>query len=144
MCLSGLYREWDLFRGPLETLKFNFFVTGEEFYQSANLAWPDDRSWCLAADIGLNSTYVGGPEALIGELLGRKDLEAYEAFAGDRLWEDRENPWMQEQELRLGLICNHDAMLRVPLWVRIAGAAYRLVSRVRGRRETDGTYTPGT
>lgn len=34
-----------------------------------NLWWPDDRAWCVASEIDLPWTYVGGSEALISELL---------------------------------------------------------------------------
>ena len=36
--LSTGYRDWDMFRAPLDALTLNFFITGEEIYQSANVA----------------------------------------------------------------------------------------------------------
>jgi len=63
--LAAEHREWDLFRAPLGALNLNFFDVDEFFYQSANIVWPDDRSWCLATDIDLNSSYLGGTKALI-------------------------------------------------------------------------------
>ena len=61
--LSTQYREWDLFRAPLDALTLNFFDVGDFFYQSANIVWPDDRSWCLATDIDMTSSYLGGAKA---------------------------------------------------------------------------------
>jgi hypothetical protein len=46
--------------------------------QSANLWWPDDRAWCVATDIDLMSTYVGGSRATIGAVLGCSELESAE------------------------------------------------------------------
>ena len=43
-------------------------------YQSPNLWWPEDRAWCVATEIDLTSTYVGGTEELIG-ILETSDLE---------------------------------------------------------------------
>ncbi len=36
--------------------------------QSPNLWWPEDRSWFIASEIDLHSTYVGGTARLIEEL----------------------------------------------------------------------------
>ena len=52
-------------------------------YQPPNLFWPDDRAWCVASEIDLYSTYVGGTEALIAELLGDPRLEAFRVRADD-------------------------------------------------------------
>jgi hypothetical protein len=48
-------------------------------WQSANLCWPDDRAWCVAAEIDSSWTYVGGTAALIRALLDDPDLEALPA-----------------------------------------------------------------
>jgi hypothetical protein len=49
-------------------------VSGE--HVPANLWWPDDHAWCVATDIDLDSTYIGGSESCIDELLSNPDLEA--------------------------------------------------------------------
>ncbi|SCK52519.1 hypothetical protein [Streptomyces sp. WMMB 322] len=46
------------------------------FPQSPNLWWPGDRSWCVATDVDLDSTFVGGSARLIGDLTGGDRLEA--------------------------------------------------------------------
>ncbi len=47
--------------------------------------WPDDRAWFVASDPDLDSTYVGGSNALIEALLGHPDLEGWRATADDRV-----------------------------------------------------------
>ncbi|RBY97164.1 hypothetical protein DQ237_06200 [Blastococcus sp. TF02-8] len=53
--------------------------------QSANLWWPADRAWVVATDIDLMSTYVGGSEACVAELLAAPGLEVVPADPGDRV-----------------------------------------------------------
>ena len=48
----------------------------EPWEQSANLWWPADRAWCVATDIDLRSTYVGGSAACVADLLGTPGIEA--------------------------------------------------------------------
>lgn len=55
----------------------------EPHEQSANLWWPADRAWCVATDIDLLSTYVGGSSACIAALLAAPGLEAAPAAPGD-------------------------------------------------------------
>ncbi|SDE36324.1 hypothetical protein SAMN05660485_00706 [Blastococcus fimeti] len=64
----------------------------EPHEQSANLWWPGDRAWCVATEIDLTSTYVGGSAACIAELLRTPGIEALPArpedptaFAADTL-----------------------------------------------------------
>ena len=80
-------REWDLFRGAIQILNFRFFV---EFEQSANIAWPEDRSWFVATEIDISSTYVGGSEALVRDLLNDKELKAVEASVSDDVFGDND------------------------------------------------------
>lgn len=130
--ISTPARDWDLFRAPLEALALDFFDIGTLFRQSPNLAWPHDRRWCLVTDIDLNSTYVGGTEALIGQILGHESLEAYDAVPEDRFWEDTENPLPPELGLRLGLIADNDMVQFESLGSRIMGGLYNLLFRLSG------------
>ena len=43
---------------------------------SPNIWWPEDRAWCVATDIDLFDTYVGGSRECIEAVLGNPDLEA--------------------------------------------------------------------
>jgi hypothetical protein len=48
-------RAYLLFHGPIDAAREN--VLG--WQQSPNIWWPDDRAWCVATEIDLNSTYIG-------------------------------------------------------------------------------------
>ncbi|MXW21166.1 MAG: hypothetical protein F4Z95_10215 [Gammaproteobacteria bacterium] len=74
-------RRWHLFRGPLNAIDQSFF--DDSGHLSANLLWPEDRSWCVATDIDAEATYVGGSEELVAEVLANADLEA-ERVSPDR------------------------------------------------------------
>ena len=55
-------RDYLLFTGPVEE------AAGWE--DGPNLWWPDDRAWCVASEIDLDYTLVGGSVALCDELAG--------------------------------------------------------------------------
>lgn len=46
------------------------------------ILWPSDRAWFVASDPDLDSSYIGGSDALIESLLSHPDLEAWRATAG--------------------------------------------------------------
>lgn len=52
-------------------------------WQSPNLWWPNDRAWCVASEIDLHSTYLGGPRELADQLLCDGRIEALPAKLGD-------------------------------------------------------------
>jgi hypothetical protein len=85
-------RGFFLVRGPVELATAN--LRPEPSSQSANAWWPADRAWFVATDIDLVTTYVGGSEALISELLSEPGLEVAPAAAGQSTaWDaDRVNP----------------------------------------------------
>ncbi len=56
--------------------------------QSPSIFWPDDESWCVATEIDLFCTYVGGSRALIDELLADERLEVWEAHLDDPVAHD--------------------------------------------------------
>lgn len=58
-------RSFALYRGPIASAAAFCRFGGR---QSPNLWWPEDRSWYVASEIDLNSTYVGGTASLIEEL----------------------------------------------------------------------------
>ncbi|MFD9032280.1 hypothetical protein ACFVZW_14195 [Streptomyces sp. NPDC059567] len=55
----------------------------DEFAELPDLWWPQDRAWCVGGDVDLVSTYVGGSEELIAELLVAPGLEVHRVAAGD-------------------------------------------------------------
>ncbi|WP_329122696.1 hypothetical protein [Streptomyces sp. NBC_01465] len=50
-----------------------------------DLWWPEDRAWCVGGDTDLFSTYVGGSESCIAELLATPGLEAHRVAVTDPL-----------------------------------------------------------
>ena len=48
-----------------------------------SIFWPADRAWLVASDPDLDSTYLGGSNALIEAVLSHPDLEAWRATADD-------------------------------------------------------------
>lgn len=78
-------RDMILLYGPLRTLcevSFNESWYREQppefrglFYRSPSLWWPDDRSWCVATDVDLNSTYIGASVDCVQALVGDDQLE---------------------------------------------------------------------
>lgn len=70
-------RAYLLYEGPVAAAA-DMGDRGEGWFfpQSPNLWWPRDRAWCVATDVDLDSTFVGGSARLIGELTGGPRLEA--------------------------------------------------------------------
>ncbi|WP_343577788.1 hypothetical protein [Mycobacterium sp.] len=62
--------------------------------QSANLWWPSDQKWCVASEVDLLTTYVGGSTDCIQAILDSKDLEAMPVKSDQRItWDaDSVNP----------------------------------------------------
>ena len=73
-------RSLALYRGPVEAA--TAFCQPPAF-QSPNLWWPEDRAWCVASEIDLPSTYLGGTRALVQEVLHDGRLEAVPASLAD-------------------------------------------------------------
>ena len=75
-------RTYVLYRGPLEAV--TSFHWGW-IWQSPNLWWPDDRAWCVATEIDLPETYVGGSQACIDRILADDQLEAIQTRINARV-----------------------------------------------------------
>ncbi|WP_067816107.1 hypothetical protein [Actinomadura kijaniata] len=58
---------------------------GYFFPRSPNLFWPADRAWCVAIEVGLDSTHVGGSAGLVADLLADPRFEALPAAPDDRI-----------------------------------------------------------
>ena len=78
-------REYLLFRGPIEGVLT--FLEGEHPFwgDTPNIWWPADRAWCVATDIDLYDTYVGGSGECIEAIMGHSELEALPATLDARL-----------------------------------------------------------
>jgi hypothetical protein len=79
-----------LVRGTVEDAVRN--LAPEPHEQSANLWWPADQAWCVATDLDLTCTYVGGTAACIAELLAAPGVEALPAEPEDGVALDPLNP----------------------------------------------------
>lgn len=53
--------------------------------EGPNLWWPDDRAWCVASEIDLPHSYVGGSSGLISDILGSRRIGATPASLDDAL-----------------------------------------------------------
>ncbi len=62
--------------------------------RTANLWWPDDRKWCVATEIDLLTTYVGGSRDCVKAVLDSDILEAMPATDSQLItWDaDKVNP----------------------------------------------------
>ncbi len=78
-------RDYLLFRGPIDAV-MSFLVGDGPFWgDSPNAWWPEDRAWCVATDIDLCDTYVGGSNECIEAVLSNPGLEALPAALDARL-----------------------------------------------------------
>jgi hypothetical protein len=57
----------------------------------AGLWWPDDRAWCVATDVDLMTTYVGGSQSCVDALTADGDLEAMPVQPDQRITWDSDN-----------------------------------------------------
>ena len=81
--ITAPHRRWLLYGGAVEQLADSF--DDSSFDQSANLAWPEDRSWCLATEIDGECTLVSGSEELISAIRDEPGLEVQTVRPEDRL-----------------------------------------------------------
>jgi len=86
-------RDYHLLAGPIEAAAET--ALNPPWKQSPNLWWPDDRSWCVATEIDLNTTYIGCDELCSREILALPELEAEPVAPDDGItWKsDPVNPW---------------------------------------------------
>lgn len=52
--------------------------------KAAGMWWPKDRAWCVATEVDMMWTYIGGTGACISEILANNKLEAWKATTDDR------------------------------------------------------------
>jgi len=80
-------REYGLFEGSLSQATSLGRGSGHDL-QTPNLWWSTDHSWCVASEIDLPWTYVGGSSELIARLLADERLETVSASPDDSPWID--------------------------------------------------------
>lgn len=102
-------RDYLLYAGPVEAVTATVGLGGDR--QTANLWWPDDKAWCVASEIDLAWTYVGGPAGLIESVLHDGRVEALPAEPHDPL--TRVEPWVTAwaQAATTGLVSTGEAVI---------------------------------
>jgi hypothetical protein len=89
-------REHLVLSGPLDAVEDLARYDGAEVWwsQSPSLIWPADRAWCVATDVDLDSTLVGGDRPAIDAVVAAPGLEAFRIDPDASLqWgSDRLNP----------------------------------------------------
>lgn len=78
-------RNYFLYEGPVDAATELGWWFGP---QSPNLFWPQDHLWCVASEIDLYCTLVGGSEALIEELVADSRFEAWRVYRDDPISSD--------------------------------------------------------
>ncbi|MGH9088560.1 MAG: hypothetical protein ACRDYZ_10720 [Acidimicrobiales bacterium] len=86
------HRQYFVYRGPVEHALIG--LPGGRCDQTANLWWPADRTWCVATEIDLAWTYVGGSAGLVAQLVAEPDLEAQATDPGDPV--AGVEPWVED------------------------------------------------
>jgi hypothetical protein len=83
-------RDYLFFEGAIEgATDFGSYLTAEYFIpQSPNLFWPQDHAWCVASEIDLYCTLVGGSKVLAESLTANPALEAWRVFPEDPVTRD--------------------------------------------------------
>jgi hypothetical protein len=76
------HRSYLLYQGPAESALALPALDGT-FGQCPNLWWPADHAWCVASEIDLPWTYIGGPRGLIDAILADDRIEALPAAPDD-------------------------------------------------------------
>ena len=85
-------RDYLLYTGPVEAATATVALANSE--QTANLWWPSDRAWCVASEIDLAWTYVGGQAAMVDRLLTAEQIEAVAANPTDHF--THVEPWVEQ------------------------------------------------
>lgn len=78
------HRDYFLYQGPAEDAVALARLDGTRG-QCPNIWWPADRAWCVASEIDLSWTYVGGPRGLIDAILADGRIEALPAAPDNRV-----------------------------------------------------------
>lgn len=76
------HRGYYLVRGPIEIAAQSISPLS---WQSASIWWPQDRAWCVATEVDLMWTYIGGTFGAIQEVLADNRLEAWNSTLDDRV-----------------------------------------------------------
>jgi hypothetical protein len=136
------HRSYLLYQGPVRAALTLPALDGTSG-QCPNLWWPADRAWCVASEIDLPRTYVGGPRGLIDAILADDRIEALPAAPDDpvnrvedwvaawveRLFEDLMAQGTASLGTSRGTV---DARLRRPGWIRSGDLRIEVTGREGG------------
>lgn len=82
--LSLKARDYLVFHGTVDDAdQFGHSVELDPRTYGPNLWWPADQGWMVATDIDLQSTYVGGSQQLVAQILAHPGIEAFPAGPDD-------------------------------------------------------------
>jgi hypothetical protein len=90
-------REMILLTGPLGALPASSFdeawhtpawANPADRYRSPSLWWPDDRSWCVATDVDLQTSYLGATAECVQDLIDDGQLEIMEVSPDQSVTKD--------------------------------------------------------
>jgi len=106
-------RNYLLYCGPAEAVTAPANLGGTR-RQCANLWWPTDRAWCVASEIDMPWSYIGGPRGLIDAVLADRRVEALPAAPDDPV--SRVEDWVAgwTAELTDDLLARGEAALSTP------------------------------
>ena len=125
------HRDYLLYQGPAEAVATLAHLDGT-WGQCPNLWWPADRAWCVASEIDLQWTYVGGPRGLIDAIVADDRIEALPATPDDPV--SRVEDWVTAwaSQLADGLMTRGAASLTTP-----RGSVDARLQRPHGIREAE-------
>lgn len=71
-------RQMQLFTGPVTAPWLPDTATADSRVDDVCRWWPDDQAWCVAGDVDLMSTYIGGTRECIDAVLATPGIEVLE------------------------------------------------------------------
>jgi hypothetical protein len=80
--LQLTHRNYFLFAGPIDAVPGLML---DDFHQSPNLWWPQDRAWVVATEIDGYDTYVAASAACIERIIADPRLEAFHTTVDARV-----------------------------------------------------------
>jgi hypothetical protein len=122
-------RDYLLYTGPADAALAFAGSPG----QTPNLWWPADRAWCVASEVDLSWSYVGGPAGLIDELIADQRLEALPAVT------EHAHSWVEGYIVESAERAAADLVATGQAGIETAGGTIRATLRRPGRLGRVGT-----
>lgn len=122
-------RDYLLYTGPIDAALAFAGSPG----QTPNLWWPADRAWCVASEIDLCWSYVGGPAQLIEELIADPRLEALPAVA------EQPHSWVEDYVIQYAERAAADLVSTGKASIETARGTIRATLRGPGRLGRSGS-----